>query len=476
MEIEQPEIVSHLQLNSQNSEEQNNGFYEWISVEEDSVRMDSSLDFQNQLDQSQDIESNPAIESFRRLFSDSLLELIVDRTNTYAQNSIRQEYEKFFEDRIPDKPFKDFFKSNWKPLTPKESKSFLSCVLLMGIIEKPNIHDYWTIHHLTQSPSFCKIMSRNRFEKIMRYLHVSNDKPSLHSHQFPNNDRLRKIKDIITKLNSLWQSSYSIDKNIVIDESICGFQGRLAFKQYLPMKSQKWGIKCYCLSDSVTGYTYNIIVYTGKNQTGTTNAIVKKLVEGLEYKNYHLFLDNYFVTIPLLQDLRGLGFGITGTVRKNRLKLCSGLKKLDQTMQKGESKFFTYDNFLLVFWRDRRILTAISSVYGTGLKQMQSYDKIKKEFQIINKPNMIDSYSKYMHGVDKSDQVRSYYSFFRKTRKWWKKLLFYLIEINLSNSYLIYTKFMISKSKIPLTMKDFRIAIIKYLLIDIIKYQDAEIL
>ena len=170
MEIEQPEIVSHLQLNSQNSEEQNNGFYEWISVEEDSVRMDSSLDFQNQSVQSQDIESNPAIESFRRLFSDSLLELIVDRTNTYAQNSIRQEYEKFFEDRIPDKPFKDFFKSNWKPLTPKEFKSFLSCVLLMGIIEKPNIHDYWTIHHLTQSPSFCKIMSRNRFEKIMRYL------------------------------------------------------------------------------------------------------------------------------------------------------------------------------------------------------------------------------------------------------------------------------------------------------------------
>ena len=31
---------------------------------------------------------------------------------------------------------------------------------------------------------------------------------------------------------------------------------------------------------------------------------------------------------------------------------------------------------------------------------------------------------------------------------------------------------MISKSKIPLTMKDFRIAIIEYLLIDNIKYQE----
>ena len=85
------------------------------------------------------------------------------------------------------------------------------------------------------------------------------------------------------------------------------------------MKSQKWGIKCYCLSDSLPGYTYKIIVYCGRNQTGSTNDIVKNLVQGLEDKNYHLFIDNYFVTIPLLRDLLQLGFGITGTVRKNRL-------------------------------------------------------------------------------------------------------------------------------------------------------------
>ena len=94
----------------------------------------------------------------------------------------------------------------------------------------------------------------------MRYLHVSNDKPSMQSHQIPTNNRLLKIADLLNILNDLWRSNYILDKHIVIDESIYGVQGRLAFKQYFPMKSHKWGIKCYCLSDSLTGYTYKIIV------------------------------------------------------------------------------------------------------------------------------------------------------------------------------------------------------------------------
>jgi hypothetical protein len=309
----------------------------------------------------------------------------------------------------------------------------------MGLVEKPDLYDYWATHYLLQTPCFSKIISRNRFLQIMRYLHVSNDKPSIKSHQIPTNNRLLKIADLLNILNDLWRSNYILDKHIVIDESICGFQGRLAFKQYLPMKSQKWGIKCYCLSDSITGYTYKIIVYCGRNQTGSTNDIVKNLAQGLENKNYHLFIDNYFVTIPLLRDLLQLGFGITGTVRKNRLKASSKIKKLDSTLQKGQWKYYTYDNFLLVFWRDKRLVSAISTVYGTSLIQVQTYNT-NRAYEIVNKPKIIDHYSKYMRGVDKNDQLRSYYAFFRKTKKWWKKLFFYLIEMNLSNSYAIHKK------------------------------------
>ena len=43
-----------------------------------------------------------------------------------------------------------------------------------------------------------------------------------------------------------------------------------------------------------------------------------------------------------------------------------------------------------------------------------------------------------MNGVDKADQYAVYYSFIRKSRKWWRKLFFWLVEVTVINSYIMY--------------------------------------
>ena len=43
-----------------------------------------------------------------------------------------------------------------------------------------------------------------------------------------------------------------------------------------------------------------------------------------------------------------------------------------------------------------------------------------------------------MNGVDIADQLGVYYSFQRKTRKWWRKVFFWLLEVTTVNSYIIY--------------------------------------
>ena len=43
-----------------------------------------------------------------------------------------------------------------------------------------------------------------------------------------------------------------------------------------------------------------------------------------------------------------------------------------------------------------------------------------------------------MNGVDKADQYTVYYSFVRKSRKWWRKLFFWLFEVTVVNSYILY--------------------------------------
>ena len=51
----------------------------------------------------------------------------------------------------------------------------------------------------------------------------------------------------------------------------------------------------------------------------------------------------------------------------------------------------------------------------------------------------MQTYNDNMLGVDKTDQLAAYYSFLRKSVKWWRKVLFWLLEVSTMNSYIIYT-------------------------------------
>lgn len=44
---------------------------------------------------------------------------------------------------------------------------------------------------------------------------------------------------------------------------------------------------------------------------------------------------------------------------------------------------------------------------------------------VKEKPTAVADYNQYMLGMDKSDQLSSYYSFLHKRVKWWRKVFFY---------------------------------------------------
>jgi hypothetical protein len=62
----------------------------------------------------------------------------------------------------------------------------------------------------------------------------------------------------------------------------------------------------------------------------------------------------------------------------------------------------------------------------------------RKTSEEKNKPNCIVQYNKFMKGVDLADQYLSYYSIVRKTVKWSKKVVLFLLNFALFNSFLIY--------------------------------------
>ena len=111
------------------------------------------------------------------------------------------------------------------------------------------------------------MMNRDRYLHILRYLHFTDNRnePDTTDENF---DRLWKIRDLFEILNDTFSKFYNPSENLAIDEVIVPFKGRVIFKQYIPKKRKRFGIKMFKLCDS-TGYTYDMKVYLGKDRQST---------------------------------------------------------------------------------------------------------------------------------------------------------------------------------------------------------------
>lgn len=69
---------------------------------------------------------------------------------------------------------------------------------------------------------------------------------------------------------------------------------------------------------------------------------------------------------------------------------------------------------------------------------------------------MIDQYNKYMGGVDRADQLITYYGFHHFSKKWWKRVFFHLLDVSFMNAYLVYCS--VTAGTQRLSHMDFRLA------------------
>ena len=107
-----------------------------------------------------------------------------------------------------------------------------------------------------------QVIKRDRFSLIMKFLHLSDNTQYIPKGQ-PGHDPLYKLRPLFQPLIANFQESYTLNRELSVDEAMIGFKGRLSFIQYMPKKPTKWGMKAYVLADSSTGYIYNWRLYTG---------------------------------------------------------------------------------------------------------------------------------------------------------------------------------------------------------------------
>ena len=223
------------------------------------------------------------------------------------------------------------------------------------------------------------------------------------------------------------------------------------------MKPVKWGMKAFVLSDSKTGYVYNWRLYTGtytkaihkiqvmcylvstvnaivhplqcntphsigkddslaSDSCGLTHAVVLKLLEGLEHRGHHVYTDNYYSSPDLFTALRDKGFGACGTVRVDRRGMPLEMR---HPLAKGEVVTASLsDSLVALKWMDKQAVLMLSTIHDTSLVVKQHRSRLARSGTVeVQKPKMVDEYNQYMGGVDKSDQLLSYYGFPHHTIK-----------------------------------------------------------
>ena len=82
----------------------------------------------------------------------------------------------------------------------------------------------------------------------------------------------------------------------------------------------------------------------------------------------------------------------------------------------------------------------------------------------LQQPESVVQYNTYMGGVDRGDQLRGYYSCRTKSRKFYKYIFYFLFDVAVTNSYILYKNY--SPDHTIKRIKDFRLKLATHLIGD----------
>lgn len=348
-------------------------------------------------------------------------------------------------------------------LSVKEFKAFLGIVIIMGFHVLPAIRLYWSTNINFFVPRIANVMTLKRFLQILRYLHL-NDNSKMPKKGEEKFDKLYKVRPLLHFLNSVYKNTFYPSRNLSIDESMIGFKGRSSLKQYMPLKPIKRGFKVWAITCAATGFLLGFEVYQGKTNKEDGQTLGESVVLGLSLSfqtlGYCLFFDRFFTTIPLLRKLLSVGLFGCGTLQSNRKFYPKNKLVDDKRMKFGNHDSASDGDISVTKWKDRG---KKSVIVASNMHNPEEVTYVKRRNKVgerenIECPNSISEYNKHMGGVDQFDQMMSSYSISWKSRRWWLKIFYYLIDSAVVNSYVLYkTTLNLSQNKTkPMSHLSFR--------------------
>ena len=230
------------------------------------------------------------IALFRQFFDDEIIGLMVSETNKYAKQFLASHQLR-----------RSARMRRWTDVTTTEMEKILGMILATGLIQLPNMEDYWKKDDFYYHPMFHKLnITYNRYVLLLKNWHVADNQTD---------DRLYNVANFVQKLISKFQAVYHPGKEVAVDETMISHRRRLLFRQYNPRKAHKYGIKLFKLC-KMTGYIWNFSIYCGKG-TGEivdgldhSGSLLVSLAAPLLNEGRLIVADNWYSSIPLAKYLQ----------------------------------------------------------------------------------------------------------------------------------------------------------------------------
>ena len=99
-------------------------------------------------------------------------------------------------------------------------------------------------------------------------------------------------------------------------------------------------------------------------------------------------------------------------------------------MKKEKSTFWRNGNAMVQVWNNKTCANE-ATIVNKGWKDRKTNMELKK-------PYVFGQYSKFIKDVNRPDQYLSFYSVLRKTVKWSKEVVLYLLNYALFNKFFVY--------------------------------------
>ena len=160
--------------------------------------------------------------------------------------------------------------------------------------------------------------------------------------------------------------------------------------------------------------------------------------------NHIVCFNNWFTSLPLIVKLAKRSIFTLGTIHSNQVSECIFPTDVDMRKrvrgafeEKGTS--VNEVNVRIVKWYDNRAVRLASSCCDVQpLSSVEQWDRLKKQCVSINCPAIVDMCNNLMGGVDAVDAHIFNYRIHIKSKKYYLRIFFNMVDLCTINTWLLY--------------------------------------